>query len=191
MTLFKSFVASALVAVIGSSAFAKECSILASSSYKDSVREAIRSELGAQGVTVLFAEEQGVNDFESPYEETPEQINIGDNFNYIILMRDMNLPKIYLGELYTSNAYGLYNQTVITEFAFGVAKIQDCRYRASGEGGCKAVLAEKGMVFERVTAHSTRDLIVAGGDLKDLKREKASDEEIRAYLRDLAPRLCK
>lgn len=191
MALFKSIIAGALVAVIGSSALAKDCSILASSDYKDDVRETIRSELGNQGVTVLFADEANVNDHEIPFEETPEEINVGENFNYIYWMRDSNLPKVFLGQLYTSGSTGIYNQTTITEFTFGIAKIQGCRYRQSGEGACQAVLVEKGLVFERVTAHSTRDLIVAGGELKNISREKVSDQQIRAYLRELAPRLCK
>ncbi|MBS1969891.1 MAG: hypothetical protein JSU04_06265 [Bdellovibrionales bacterium] len=191
MTVFKKLFIGACVAMIGSSALAQECSILASSRFKDELRETIRSELASQGVKVLFANEAGVNDYPTPFEEVPEYINERENFNYLLVMKGQELPKVFLGELYTSGSTGFYNQTTITEFTFGIAKIQGCRYKQTGEGACQAVLASKGLVYERVTAHSTRDLIVAGGELKNLDREKVPMEAIRAYLRSIAPQLCR
>lgn len=191
MTLFNAVMTLAMTALVGNTALAQECSILASAGFKDTLRETVRSELATQGVKVLFVDEVGAADYESPFEEVPEYINVGQNFRYIYTNRSKNLPTTFLGELYTSASHGVYNMTTITEFTFGLAQLQDCRFRFEGDGACKAVLVEKGIVYERVTAQSTRDLIVAGGELNNVRRDKASMEEVRSYLRELSPRLCK
>ncbi|AHZ84388.1 hypothetical protein AB1A81_08595 [Bdellovibrio bacteriovorus] len=53
----KSTVAVAVVLLLSSVAFGKDCTVLVSSHYRDELREVIRSELSGQGVTALFADE--------------------------------------------------------------------------------------------------------------------------------------
>ncbi|WP_374035744.1 hypothetical protein ACES2I_08660 [Bdellovibrio bacteriovorus] len=190
MHALKSTVSVAVVLLLSSVAFGKDCTVLVSSRYKDELREVIRSELSAQRVTALFADELQVHDLDTPFEEVPPEILPGQDFAYLYLPTPQTLPSLYLGQLYTSYEDGILNITTITEFTFGVGRIGACKSTKYEGVRCKARLAEAGLVYERVVAESTRDLIVVGGELKGIERSKASMTDVREYLRQFAARAC-
>lgn len=191
MRFLSSALALTVVTLFSFSAMA-ECSILVDSRFRNEMRTLIRDELAASGVKALFADEVGVNDYETPYEGVPADVQIGETVIHLGMESAQGLPSIYLAELYTSAREGLYHITTITDFTFGITKVSSCKKsREWGGVVCAGKLAEKGLIFERVVSQSTRDLVVVGGELKEIQRTKASGEEVRSYLKNLAARVCK
>lgn len=187
--MFKSAVIASLSLLFSMSAFA-DCSLLVSSRFQDETKEIIRSELARNGVTAQFVRDIGGFDEDSLTEEIPTSFQAGDLVALVEFPKNLQTSPYYLAQLYTSSEDGVYNMTTTTDFAFGLARMQYCK---NSDGGytCKANLKAPGLVFERVVSHSTRDLIVAGGELKDLNRMYASEAQIRTYLAQVAAKVCK
>ncbi|XGC81935.1 hypothetical protein ACES2L_05495 [Bdellovibrio bacteriovorus] len=186
--MFKAAVVSSLL-ILTSVVAQANCGLLVSSRFKGELREVIRSELASNGVTAQFTDEVNGEEATAFQEEVPEVINEGDFVDYVGVRQGLETSPYFLSQLYSSFEAGAYNITTTTDFTFGLARLQYCKQRPEGYA-CKARLKEKGLVFERVIAHSTRDLIIAGGELLDLNRLKANETQIRSYIKSISAKVC-
>ncbi|UOF02525.1 hypothetical protein [Bdellovibrio reynosensis] len=186
--MFKAAIVSSLLVLTSVTALA-DCGLLVSSKFKGELREVIRSELASNGVTAQFTDEVNGEEASAFLEDTPEFINEGDFVNYFGVRQGVETSPYFLSQLYSSFEEGAYNITTTTDFTFGLARLQYCKQRPEGYA-CKARLKEKGLVYERVIAHSTRDLIIAGGELLDLNRLKADETQIRSYIKAVSAKVC-